>query len=178
MSSPGTTSLLPHCIPCGSTCCRYSSPIVSAQEREAIVAASGADCFVEQCTAEGSYFVIGLRRDGSPRTIALTTAESGDPCSYLASDGRCSIQAVKPLDCRAYPIRALPGEGQRIEWRLHRACPASPHLTPPFLETALAVAKRSLQRFAPEVYRDWLRRFSPWPDEPEEKYEPPPQGED
>jgi Fe-S-cluster containining protein len=163
------SSLLPACRPCGQQCCRYSTPILDRKERDRIVAATGKDCFVEvqAATGAGSYFVVGRKLDGSPRSIAPDAGGEGDPCSFLAPDGRCSIQDQKPLDCAAYPLRAVPLADGALSWHLHRGCPAHAQLSADFLDAARQLAAASARRFAPPVYADWLWRFSRWTLEPE-----------
>lgn len=154
-------SLLPHCIPCGSRCCRYSSPILDQEERDRIVAASGKDYFLEVKAVEGSYFVIGRKPNGEERDVLK------EPCSFLATDGSCSIQDVKPLDCGAYPLRATPQADGRLAWLVHKACPAVGFLSPEFISAARELAERSVRRFPASVYFDWLRRFSSWTLQPD-----------
>lgn len=158
------TSLLFHCKPCGSACCLYSSPIVSEDERERIINASGNDLFLRQETPTGAYYVIGRAADGSLRGIDTELNPAATPCGYLAPDGMCAIHALKPMDCRAYPLRAIPGPGGPLhpDWRLHHACPAAPTLSRVFIGAARSIALGSLKRFHPETYLDWLRRYSPW----------------
>lgn len=156
------TSLIRHCIPCGSECCRYSSPIVHKDERDRIVEATGKAPFTEVRASGGSYFVIGRTLDGAKREIAADVGEEGEPCSFLGEDGLCSIQDIKPLDCRAYPVRAVPQEDGGLTWHLHRSCPASGDLDREFIEKAVECAKVSAARFQPTVFRDWLERFSQW----------------
>ena len=154
-------SLLPHCIPCGSRCCRYSSPILDQEERDRIVSATGKDYFVEVKTVEGSYFVIGRKPNGEERDVMK------EPCSFLATDGSCSIQDVKPLDCGAYPLRATPQADGRLAWLVHKACPAVGFLSTEFISAARELAERSVHRFPASVYFDWLRRFSSWTLQPD-----------
>lgn len=168
MPDPRTaTSLLPHCRPCGETCCRYSTPILDRRERDRIVAATGKDCFVEVETPGGNYFVIGKRADGSPRSIAPDAGGAGDPCTFLAPDGLCSIHHVKPLDCAVYPLRAVPLADGTLSWHLHHSCPAHAQLGSDFLDVARQRAAVSARRFAPEVFAHWLLRFSRWTLHPE-----------
>nr|VFJ58811.1 MAG: Fe-S-cluster containining protein [Candidatus Kentron sp. DK] len=161
------TSLLRHCYPCGSECCRYSSPIISPDEKDRIVTSYRKDFFIEQSTPTGNYFVIGRHADGSFREIDPQVGKSS-PCGYLDTDGSCTIHNIKPLDCRTYPLRAVPNTVMdRIEWRFHRACPATPCINAEFLAAAQIIALTSLHRFAPETYMDWLHKYSPWALAPE-----------
>nr|VFK39954.1 MAG: Putative zinc- or iron-chelating domain-containing protein [Candidatus Kentron sp. SD]VFK45381.1 MAG: Putative zinc- or iron-chelating domain-containing protein [Candidatus Kentron sp. SD]VFK79537.1 MAG: Putative zinc- or iron-chelating domain-containing protein [Candidatus Kentron sp. SD] len=165
------TSLLPHCRPCGSQCCRYSSPIISPDEKECIVASCGKDLFIEQSTPGGSYFVIGRTADGNLRQIDQRVEESS-PCGYLASDGSCTIHQIKPLDCRAYPLRAIPSAtAGEVEWRFHRVCPATSFIDNRFLPAVRIVALASLRRFTTETYMDWLYKYSPWALAPEAMFQ-------
>lgn len=157
-----TTSLLSHCLPCGAHCCRYSTPILDRYERDRIVQATGRDYFVEMKTAVGSYFIIGRMVDGSPRRIAPDAGREGDPCSFLSAEGHCSIHDIKPLDCAAYPMRAVPLADGTLSWHLHRGCPAHARLSSTFVKTARELAATSARRFAPKVFADWLQRFSRW----------------
>lgn len=166
-NSSESTSLIRHCIPCGSECCRYSSPIVHKDERARIVKATGQDPFTEISTPGGSYFVIGQKLDGSKREIGADVGKEGDPCSFLGADGLCSIHEIKPLDCRAYPLRAVPQEDGSLTWHLHRSCPASGDLDHEFLVNASENAKASAARFQPAVFKDWLEQFSQWTLAPE-----------
>jgi Fe-S-cluster containining protein len=157
-----TTSLLPHCIPCRSHCCRYSSPILDQDERDKIVALTGKDYFERIVTGDGVYYVVGRKSDGSRRTIALDENGRGDPCTFLSADGHCSIHEIKPLDCAAYPIRAVPMENGELSWHLHRSCPAAPSLSSAFVRRAKQIAEASARRFTPVAYTHWLRHFSQW----------------
>jgi Fe-S-cluster containining protein len=154
--STNQVSLLPHCVPCKSQCCRYSSPILDRTERDYIVETTGKDYFVEVETPEGSYFVIGRKPDGSLRELET------EPCSFLTPTGTCSIQQLKPLDCRAYPLRAVPQVNGTLSWHIHRACPAVGFLSERFLEAADHYARLSAGRFPPRLYQNWLKRFSSW----------------
>lgn len=154
--STNQVSLLPHCVPCKSQCCRYSSPILDRTERDYIVDMTGKDYFVEVETPEGSYFVIGRKPDGSLRDLET------EPCSFLTPAGACSIQHIKPLDCRAYPLRAIPQVNGTLSWHIHRACPAVGFLSEKFLEAADHYARLSASRFPPRLYENWLKRFSSW----------------
>jgi Fe-S-cluster containining protein len=155
-------SLLPHCIPCGSQCCRYSSPILDQNEFERISAVVGPTCFQKVVTGDGHYYVIGRKRDGSERNIGANSPLDSDPCSFLNSDGTCSIQSIKPMDCQAYPVRALPNDDGGVDWYVHEQCPAHNQVRGDSSEDRKMLALGSMQRFSVATYFDWLRRFSPW----------------
>ncbi|MCA1565714.1 MAG: class I SAM-dependent methyltransferase [Acidobacteria bacterium] len=125
-------------------------------ERDYIVDTTGNDYFVVVETPEGSYFVIGRKPDGSLRDLET------EPCSFLTPAGACSIQHIKPLDCRAYPLRAVPQVNGTLSWHIHRACPAVGFLSEKFLEAADHYARLSASRFPPHLYENWLKRFSSW----------------
>jgi Fe-S-cluster containining protein len=155
-------SLAVFCAPCGSACCRYSSPILDKAECQRISRVVGVNCFEEITSSKGSYYVIGRKLDGSPRTITGRLNSRSEPCSFLSPQGHCTIQGFKPMDCAAYPVRALPDRDGRGEFYVDMSCPAHEYVSSEAHIDRKLLALMSMRRFSAECYYDWLHRFSPW----------------
>jgi len=95
-------SLLPVCLKCGAQCCKHGSPIVSKEERDKILKFSGKDYFEKK----GDYYII-------PK----------NPCPYLSKDDKCSIQKVKPKDCKTYPFSFVEDKN-KLSFGISQTCPA------------------------------------------------------
>lgn len=72
------------CDSCDKRCCFQASPCLTSAERNRILKATGKDLFKR---VQGSYF---------PRLI-------NGACAFF-SEGRCTINEIKPMDCRIFPV--------------------------------------------------------------------------
>ena len=108
-------SLYEICQDCGTKCCKETGPaIVFANEVEKIVA-QGKGNFMQYVEGTDCYII--------PRD------EKG--CPYLEK-GNCSIQEVKPLDCRIYPL----GLNENLQLGISDDCPAKHLLGEDYLAKA------------------------------------------
>lgn len=86
------TELRFSCTECGECCRRPGVVVLASDEMEAIAAHLGVSVqtLIEECAIEprGDVWWIRLRNN---------------PCPLLVED-RCSVHAVKPRQCRAYPF--------------------------------------------------------------------------
>lgn len=106
-------SLLDICKKCGSRCCKEPGPpVVFPEEVERIR---------EFCQSKG----LGDHIEKVEGEEFYTIPRRGKPCPYLDSEDRCSIQDVKPLDCRVYPI----GLTDSLRTGISTTCPAKNLLT-------------------------------------------------
>lgn len=116
-------------------CCkRRESPLVFPEERNLIVKETGKDFFKEM----NGYYII-------PK----------DPCPYLENN-RCSIQKIKPLHCRIFPIY-LKWDG-KPRLAITTECPAVPKLGKEWMELAIEEGKKLLS-INPKVIKNYLRIY-------------------
>ena len=112
-------SLSKHCFKnkCAYICC--NNPIVLKEEKKKII----------------KYTRMGiLKRWKIFKKHGAHYIINGTPCPFL-KNGKCSIEPVKPLNCRIYPLIII-FKGNRPEWALDKECPAVPYLTKSFIEEA------------------------------------------
>lgn len=84
---------------CMGKCCRFLTILLDPWDAEVIarhINISGADFLEIFCNYE-------FGTSSSWPIVWLKQAEVG-PCAFLLEDGRCSIYAVRPRNCRTYPI--------------------------------------------------------------------------
>jgi Fe-S-cluster containining protein len=114
---------------CNGRCC-VGRTLVSTAEREAIVEVARHDALVSW-SANWNYLDRGS-------------------CPYL-SDGRCSVQDVKPFVCRIYPFvpRVFDGEFWLVSVG---ECDAASRLSPTFIERARELAQTFFSNVRPEEY--------------------------
>jgi len=158
-------SLKDHCIPCGARCCKISksigSPILSEDEKENITKflkeknKGKPDCFKRIEVGNECYYII---------------KEKDKNCYLLNSKHHCTIQEVKPLDCLAYPVKAI-FEGKNISLIMDKECPALNFLSPGFIEQAKRMAIKSIERFSPQIYNHWLKKNVDWINQSAKKIE-------
>lgn len=96
------------CVKCGAACCKWEGPWVTAKERAKILKAGFPDYFIED--GKGVYYLKTKR----------------GVCPYLKNK-LCSIQKVKPIDCRAWPVFPKIIKGKRKYFV--GMCPLTPHLS-------------------------------------------------
>ena len=150
-------SLLKYCLKCGSKCCKESSPILTRRECYRIIKKTKKDYFYKIGFREENYYIIGNNSNGSLRDT------NKDPCPFLNNAGKCNIQNIKPLDCRAYPFRVVVDQKGTLNWHVHSGfCPAVGYLDIDFINTAKNIAIQSANRFSPLCYKDWIKKYSSW----------------
>jgi Fe-S-cluster containining protein len=113
--NPDELSLLEHCLACGSKCCKQCL-CVTREEKERIVAFTGQDPFRE---FKGIY-VIDFR---------------DSQCPFLGPTGRCSIQKLKSIECRTWPVTEAIENGKRV-LVVDAECPVADKLPEGFVEKA------------------------------------------
>jgi len=101
--------------------------------------------FKEVNAGSESYFVFAERKSNR--------------CFFLGPDNKCVIQDVKPLDCVAYPVRAVYSECNNVEFIIDSSCPASVGLSEGFVKEAKSLALRSLKRFSRKAYLHWFDNY-------------------
>jgi Fe-S-cluster containining protein len=115
------------CNGCDRRCC--SRPVVLPEEREAIVKAAGMGFLKRRRLFE--------RRDGY-------YILRGEICPLL-KDGKCSVEEVRPLNCRIFPL-ALEHTGKAAEWALSPECPECHNVPYEFVEAAKEAGQPLLER--------------------------------
>jgi Fe-S-cluster containining protein len=115
-------SLGVYCATC-SLCCR--KPFVLPEERAPIAKRAG---FLKRrrIKKEGNHYVI-----------------EGKRCPFLKK-GLCSIEDVKPLGCRVFPL-VLERDGSGFVWTVSAECPRCNTLPEGFREKAMVEGQRLLQ---------------------------------
>ena len=111
-----------YCVSC-SLCCR--KPFVLPEERARIAKRAG---FLKRrhIKREGDHYVI-----------------DGERCPFLKK-GLCSIEDVKPLGCRVFPLVLARAEG-KVAWTVSGECPRCNSLPEGFREKAEAEGRRLLE---------------------------------
>jgi Fe-S-cluster containining protein len=118
-------SLGSHCSTClqATHCCYRSTVIIfMPHERDRIVEATGrSDAFVP----EGDLYAV--RKAG------------GTPCPFLGEDRRCTVYALRPTDCRSWPVTVA--RGYSAVYAVDTDCPAvvDDDLSGEFIDAALRV---------------------------------------
>lgn len=148
-------SLRKHCIPCSAYCCKISrtigSPILSEDEKKNITKfyeekyKRRLNCFKRIEVGNEYYYII---------------KEKNGDC-YFLDNNNCKIQEVKPLDCLAYPIKAI-YENNNISLVIDTECPAANFLSSDFIKQAKRIAIKSIKRFSPQIYNNWLDNYVGW----------------
>jgi Fe-S-cluster containining protein len=98
-------SLLNHCKTCTSSCCTKGKVITTEKNHEEILATGAEDNFWKIELPVGNFYILDFKM-GS--------------CRYLDDTGRCTIENVKPMVCKTYPV--FP-KGQDA-YTLKTGCPA------------------------------------------------------
>lgn len=114
-------SLLPICQKCGAQCCKYGSPVVSAQEYRQIINYCHRDYFKK---LKNSFYLI-----------------PENPCPYLTKNNKCSIQPVKPLDCKIYPCGIILKKNTLVS-SISQRCPAKFILPNQYTKKAIDLMNR------------------------------------
>jgi Fe-S-cluster containining protein len=115
------------CEGCDRRCCFM--PVVLPHERENIIKATGIG-FLQQrriFSKRSEYYIV-----------------KGDPCPFL-KDKSCSIEAVKPLNCRIFPL-ALTHTGKDAEWDVSPECPSHKKISYEFIENAKKLGQPLLEK--------------------------------
>ncbi len=111
MENRKTLSILNSCLKCNSKCCKSESPIVLEKERDLILKQTEKDYFKR----EENYYII-----------------PNDPCPYLKNN-ICSIEDIKPIDCKAYPLTIIEKEGN-LFIGIYENCPGLSYINDNFLK--------------------------------------------
>lgn len=148
-------SLLPCCQKCGAKCCipgeTIGAPIITKEECWEVFKLLGFGYFEKVSLPNGKHYCVPRK----PRYSGYSGR-----CIFL-KENKCTAQAVKFADCRAYPIKAIRKEARTI-FVIDTHCPAARHLTPEFITKAKEVALQSLNQWDPEVYQHWLDNYIQW----------------
>lgn len=115
------------CRRCGSKCCKMGGPTLTKKERDTILKAGHKDKFFP--VAKG-YYEIRCKKG---------------LCAYLRKDDSCSIQRVKPLLCRCWPI--FPEHVGRRRHFIMYQCPLAKILTKEQIDNCKREAKQVSKRF-------------------------------
>ncbi len=106
-------SLLRYCKKCGANCCKEGTPVVFPWEKEEIVDRTGKDPFKKV----KNFYII-----------------PDHPCPFL-KDNLCSIEDIKPLNCKIFPASVFRGDKTIV------SCPVK-KLPPEFLENVKRIKKQ------------------------------------
>ncbi len=119
------------CEGCSRTCC--SRPVVLPEERDNIIKAARMGFFHQRRVFEkrGNYYII-----------------RGETCPFL-KDGDCSIDPVRPLNCRIFPL-ALTQQGKDAEWAVSPECPEFKKVPYEFVERAKDLGQPLLEKHRKE----------------------------
>jgi len=111
-----------YCKSCGLCCSR---PFVLPEEKEAI--------------AEK----LGFLKGGKLKPVGDHFIIDSDPCVFL-KNGECSIEAVKPVCCRVFPL-VLQSEGREFHWVVSENCPMKRQIPADYVRKAEAEGRRLLE---------------------------------
>jgi len=87
---------------------------------------------------------------GSPLDIGFVNIET--PCPFLTEDFRCRAYAVRPMDCRSFPLVPVFGPENALTFRVDEACPSIDTFAPEYQEK-LKTVWRDLLPHLPGSYR-------------------------
>jgi len=115
------------CKECDRRCC--SKPVVLPEERENIIMGARLGVLQRRRVFEkrGDYYII-----------------RGEICPFL-KDGKCSIEEVRPLNCRIFPL-VLEHQGRDAEWAISPECPSSNNVPYEFVERAKNLGQPLLEK--------------------------------
>jgi Fe-S-cluster containining protein len=115
------------CEGCDRRCC--SRPVALPEERENIIKATKMGFLQRRKVFEkcGDYYII-----------------RGDTCPFL-KDGGCSIEPVRPLNCRISPL-VLTRQGKDAEWIVSPECPSAHKIPYEFVERAKELGQPLLEK--------------------------------
>jgi len=109
--------IFPYCKVCPRNCCYIGDVFVLDKEYEKIIERTGR---VDVFRKKENYHVL--------------TKKKGEPCPFLEKDGvTCSIQDIKPLDCKAWPVY-FGVNGDIDKNTISKECPANSFLSNKFIE--------------------------------------------
>lgn len=112
-----------YCKTC-SLCCKY--PLVLPKERERIIKKARLGLLKQRLfKRRGGYFIL-----------------ERDPCPFL-KNGKCSIEEIKPLCCRLFPLVLSP-EGGKFSWAISDECPLGDKVPKSYIRKARAIGKKML----------------------------------
>lgn len=130
-------SLWQICNDCGARCCtEKGAPIVFPEEVDIIRE------FLEK-----NKLPDHIKPIPGSENFSIPRAELG--CPYL-QEGKCSIQEVKPLDCRVYPI----GLSKSMRGGIDEGCPAKHLLSNQYKN----LAQQALDQLSPERKKAFLQQ--------------------
>ncbi len=127
-AQPGNPSLdRSFCSGCDRRCC--TTAVVLPEEMKSMASAAKMGFFQRRRVFQkrGDYYII-----------------KGSVCPFL-KDGQCSVEPVKPLNCRIFPL-ALTHQGKDAEWAVSPECPSYRKVPREFVEHAKELAQPLLER--------------------------------
>lgn len=128
-------SLLKHCLVCKAKCCKYGSPFLLESEKNRILDKTKKYVFEKI----NGYYII-------PQ----------EPCPFLKGN-RCSIEEIKPIGCRAWPM-GFKIKNNKIIFVIDESCPAVSHLTYDFINSA----KKELLNYPVESRKNVWKSIKRW----------------
>lgn len=134
-SSRTTLSLLDHCISCKAKCCKDNHFTATEEEHDYITAAGHPDYFYKVTLPHGTYYLLEYR--GREKV-----------CPYLQDNDQCSIEAVKPDTCKAFPVRPTNLGGIDIaKW-----CPAKDVIMQKYIQDAKEIIQQRKDKITAKIY--------------------------
>ena len=115
------------CMDCDRRCCTRAVVLPEEMKNMAMAAKMGFFQRRKVFQKRGDYYII-----------------KGDVCPFL-KDGLCSVEPVKPLNCRIFPL-ALTHPGKDAEWGVSPECPAFNKVPVEFVEHAKRLGQPLLER--------------------------------
>ena len=115
------------CADCDRRCCTRAVVLPEEMKNMARTAKMGFFQRRKVFQKRGDYYII-----------------KGDVCPFL-KDGLCSVEPVKPLNCRIFPL-ALTHPGKDAEWGVSPECPAFSKVPVEFVEHAKRLGQPLLER--------------------------------
>lgn len=138
------------CQICGQQCCRNSEKFgkiaLSEHDYQTIKDETDYKDFVQKIESEhGWIYLIKIKNNN---------------CIFLKENGKCSIHAVKPLDCKIYPVLFKYKNGD-ITFFISERCPFHDQVTPNFVEGAKKEALNELKKWNEENLIGYTEIVSP-----------------
>ncbi|HLC37142.1 MAG TPA: YkgJ family cysteine cluster protein [archaeon] len=133
-----TLSLINHCLKCLNPCCHPGDPLLSEKERNEIINAGHKDLMYEVKSKFNEKF--------------YRIKNENKQCSYLV-DNKCSIEKVKPVLCRAFPVDVQWNyKENKREFGLRNDCYAMEVINRKFINEAVKEFEK--------VSDEWARKFT------------------
>lgn len=110
--------VFPYCKVCPKNCCYIGAVNVLPDEYDRIIKRTGKKEVFKQV---GTYYMIDKKK--------------GTPCPFLKKDGvTCSIQDIKPTDCKVWPIY-FNNKGSIEQNTISHSCPANVFFSKDYIES-------------------------------------------